>query len=554
MKYFKKVLCATLCAAMLLSFTACGSSSSDTGSASSADASSGSASASASATQSLGMTITATPDTCDPARGSGLNDDLLYVNVYEALTKADFDDGSAQPWLATDWSYDEDSMTYTFNLREDAVFADGTPLTAADVVYTMERMITMNDGYSYLFVGYVDSAEALSDYSVAFHMAQPYGPFVSALEALYILNSTLMQENTLADGNYGENGDYGTNYLLDHSAGSGAYVVSKFEVNSSYTLTQNENWWGEASSTAPTEVVCQLVTDAATSKLLLQNGDVAMLHGNQEISTVNALVSAGYSSSNVTEFGEDYFMMNTQVAPTDDIHIRRAICYATDRATMSEVYNGAEVATGPVPTGMFGYTDTTSFEFDMEAAAAEIAQSAYADNLADYPVTISYIQGNGETGTLCMLLAETLTELGFTITLEETPWVSFCDNETSIETSPTITNCFVSATYPEAGTILESKYASWTLGNYNQNEWLLNDTVDEMLTAAMAEVDGDARAELYAQLQNYIVDELCPTSCALISTLTPIWNSSTVSWPVSEGNSACVLSWNYYFNDFTMLG
>ncbi|MDO4339520.1 MAG: ABC transporter substrate-binding protein [Eubacteriales bacterium] len=498
-------------------------------------------------------TCSTTPDTCDPARGSGANDDMLYINVYEALVKPSEEDGSALPWLATEWSYDEETMDYTFKLREDVVFADGTPFTAADVKYTMDRMLTINDGYSYLFTNYVESTEVIDDYTVSFHLTQTYGPFVSALEQCYILNSTLMQENTEESGDYGENGDYGTNYLLDHSAGSGAYEITAFEVNSSYTMTRNSNWWGEAGEKAPSEIQLSQVTDAATTKMLLQGGDVDFIHGYQESATVKSLTAAGYETAALTEFGEDYFMMNVKAAPTDDVHIRRAISYACNYEAMSEMYSGAEIPTGPVPQNLWGYSsDTDTFTYDLEKAAEEIAQSAYADNLADYPVTMSYIQGNGETGKLTMLLAETMQQLGFTVNIQETPWVSFCDAETDVSTSPNITNCFVSASYPEAGSLLESKYASWTLGNYNQNEWLQDDTLDSMIEEALATVDDTEREAKYAEIQKYVVNEVVPSVYVLVSTVNPVWNKDSFEWCVSEGEIRPVISWNYYFNDFTM--
>ena len=544
MRSIKKLTAIFLSFAMLVSFSACGSNSSAGSDVETPTSTSGSSI--------LRTTCTTTPDTCDPAKGSGENDNFLYVNVYEALVKPSETDGSAEGWLATDWSYDEDSMTYTFHLRNDAVFADGTPLTAADVKYTADRMLTINDGYSYLFVNYIDSTEAVDDYTVAFHLSQTFGPFVSALESLYILNSTLMLANTEAAGEYGENGDYGTNYLLNHSAGSGPYEVSAFEVNSSYTLKQNPNWYGEIGEKAPKEVEVTLLTDAATSKMMLQNGDVDMLHGHQELSTVSSLTNAGYETANLTEFGQDYFMMNVQKAPTDDIHVRRAIAYACDYEAMSQIYGNCTIATGPIPDGLWGYTATTSYTYDPDKAAQEIAASAYADTLANYPINIAYIQGNGETGKLCMLLAESLQNLGFTVNIEEVPWVSFCDNETDVSTSPNITNCFVSTSYPEAGSLLETKFASWTLGNYNQNEWLQNDTLDSMILDALGTVDDDARAEKYAEIQNYVVDELMPCAAVLVSTLMPVWNGSHFSWCVSDGTIRPVLEWNYYYNDFVM--
>ncbi|MDD3165597.1 MAG: ABC transporter substrate-binding protein [Oscillospiraceae bacterium] len=551
MKHFKKALCGLLAASMMVSMAACGGATNTPATTTPAATDS----TAASGDTILRLTCTTTPDTCDPAKGSGENDDNLYVNVYEALVKPNTADGSAEPWLATEWAYDEATNTYTFQLRDDVVFADGAAFTAADVKYSMDRMLAINDGYAYLYTNYVDSTEVIDERTVAFHLNQTYGPFISSLEKFYILNATAMTANTEAAGDYGENGDYGTKYLLNHSAGSGAYEVTAFEVNNSYKLAQNAAWWGEAGEAAPKNVEMMQLTDAATSKMLLQSGEVDLLHGHQESSTVASLTAGGYQSAAVEEYGLDYFMINTKSQPTDDVHIRKAISYACDYDAMSKIYGGCAPATGPIPSSLWGYSaDTTQFTYDLEKAKAEIAQSAYADSLASHPIEIDYIQGNGETGKLCMLLAEALQSVGFTVSIEEVPWVSFCDNETDVSTSPNITNCFVTASYPEAGSLLETKYASWTLGNYNQNEWLQDDALDAMILDALSTVNDDERSQKYAEIQRYITGEVVPSVYTFVSTAKPVWNAASFDWCVAEGNIRGVLEWNFYYNDFTMLG
>ena len=81
-------------------------------------------------------------------------------------------------------------------------------------------------------------------------------------------------------------------------------------------------------------------------------------------------------------------------------------------------------------------------------------------DLANYPIQLDYIEGNGDTGKLVYLMASSLESLGFKVVINETPWVQFCNNEAEIATSPNVTNAFATAGYPEAGSILELKYAS----------------------------------------------------------------------------------------------
>ena len=220
-----------------------------------------------------------------------------------------------------------------------------------------------------------------------------------------------MQANTQSEGMYGENGDYGTTFLLTNSAGSGPYVMESFTVHDTMVMVKNENYWnGGVPETAPDTVEIQELSEASTTKMLMSNGDLDYVHGHQDSTTLASLTAEeGIEAVEIPDTGLVYFMMNTKKAPTDDVHIRRAISYATDYEQMKEILGGAPDADGPVPTNLFGYVGGfEGFTYDMDKAREEIALSQYADNLADYPVRLDYIEGNGDTGKLVNLLASSL--------------------------------------------------------------------------------------------------------------------------------------------------
>jgi peptide/nickel transport system substrate-binding protein len=553
MKRFKVIICFVLAVAMLAVSAGCSGNTNppaDTGGASST-VSQGQATAEKTT---LRGTATVTPETMDPARGSGENDDLIFVNVYETLVVPNDTDGSAEPWLATEWSASDDGLTWTFKLRDDVVFSDGTKLTADDVKYSMERMLAIGEGYAFLFKDVIESVTAVDATTVEFKLAKVFGPFVNALTVFRIVNKTALEANTV-DGMYGENKDYGTTYLTSNAAGSGPYVVSEFKVHESVTLEKNPNYWGKIKDKAPDVVNIIELQDSATSKMLLTNGDGDFIHGHQEGTTVQALIANdGIKVADIPEMGLNYFMMNTKKAPTDDVHIRKAISHLANYQAMSDIYGGMPPADGPVPSTLWGYTnDVTKYEYSVEKAQAEIALSKYADNIKDYPIEVAYIQGNGDTGKLAMLLASDLESAGFTVTINEVPWVLFCDNESTPETSPNITNAFCSSNYPEAGSILEFKYASWTVGNWNQNEWLQDDKLDAMISDALATIDNDQRMEKYAEIQKYLTADVVPSLYPFMSVVKPVYRSDRFTWRLSDGGKPHPASaYNFYYADFEM--
>ena len=502
----------------------------------------------------LRMTAGTNPDTVDPAKGIGINELAIFVNLYESLVVPSKIDSSPEPFLATNWTVSEDGKTWVFKLREDVKFSDGTPFTAADVKYSMDRMISIGEGIAFVFKDFLDAVNIVDDYTVEFILSKPFGPFLSTLTCFKVVNKTLVKANTLPDGFYGENGDYGTDYLLTHSAGSGPYVIEKINVHESVELKKNSNYWRKISNKAPDKVLRIELREPSTTKLLMANGEIDMVYAYHDKVTIQALIkNKNVKYAIVPNLGLNYFMINTKKVPTDDIHIRKAISYAANYAEMREFYGGMPEAFGPVPPALWGASKNfNTYDYNPEKAKEEIALSKYANNLEDYPISLASIQGNGDTGKLTMILANDLESCGFNVTVNEVPWVLFCNNEKTIETSPNITNAFCSANYPEAGSILEFKYASWATGNWNQNEWLLDEKLDSMILDAFGTINADARKQKYSDIQKYLMNDVVPSLYPFAAVFRPVWNADVFTWSIGEGKAHPVEEYNYYFADFEM--
>lgn len=134
------------------------------------------------------------PTYIDPAVGSDFSSSSSLVNLYDSLVYPDAK-GDPLPHVAAAWETSEDTLTWTFHLRDDVTFHDGTPLTAEDVKYSMDRLTTIGEGYAFLFLGRLASTDVIDDYTVQFNLAQPFGPFLSTLYRLYILNKDVVEAN-----------------------------------------------------------------------------------------------------------------------------------------------------------------------------------------------------------------------------------------------------------------------------------------------------------------------------------------------------------------------
>ena len=146
-------------------------------------------------------------------------------NIYDMLVFPALDGATEmRPHLAESIDIDETGTVYTIKLRPDVKFHSGNTMTADDVVFSMNRILALKKGYSFLFDGWVESAEAKDPLTAVITLTKPYGAFYSSLSRLGIVDSKTIMANK-GEGPHGEFGDYGASWLLKNSAGTGAYKV-----------------------------------------------------------------------------------------------------------------------------------------------------------------------------------------------------------------------------------------------------------------------------------------------------------------------------------------
>src|ERR1700690_2258564 len=118
--------------------------------------------------------------TIDPAKISDYTDYMASANLYDGLANVD-PKGNLVPELAESWEVSPDAAGVTFHLRKDAKFQDGSPVEADDVVYTVERLLKINQGPANLFTGVLKpgSVVAVDPHTVKFTLAKPFSPVLS---------------------------------------------------------------------------------------------------------------------------------------------------------------------------------------------------------------------------------------------------------------------------------------------------------------------------------------------------------------------------------------
>jgi peptide/nickel transport system substrate-binding protein len=481
----------------------------------------------------------------DPAVGSDYASSTALPNVYDTLifpTKG----GGVEPWLAESWEVSDDGLTYTFKLRQGVKFHDGSELMASDVVYSFNRLQTIGEGYAYLITG-VQDVTAPDDYTVVFTLEKGSGLFVPSLVRLYVLNEELVRANTKAEGPYGEEGDYGKDWLLTHDAGSGPYQVVEFPLEEYLLMDKFEDWWAadKFNPNAPEQAKFIGTTEAATVRSLMETGQLEISDQWQTVEAFNALDQIeGVDITSFPTMSTFYYMMNNRKPPLDDIHCRKAIAWAFDYAqAIALEWPGTQQSIGPVPATLGGH-DPNAFTYtrDVDKAKEELAQCQYAANIQDYPVEVAWVTEVPAEEKFALLFQANMAEIGIPVEITPTPWLSMVENTAAQETSPHIATIYVSSALPEAGLMLKDRYHSSTAPTWQQNEWLLDPELDTAIDDALATVDQGERFAKYQDLQAKIA-ELTP-SLFLYDQLEQHAVRSNVEWTPEE-NSA-VMGYQFY--------
>jgi peptide/nickel transport system substrate-binding protein len=485
----------------------------------------------------------ANPPNIDPAVGSDFSSSTALANLYDTLVFPNTK-GGVDPWLAENWDTSADGLTWTFHLRNGVKFHNGDMLKASDVVFSANRIMTIGEGFGYLFVKVISSVTAPDDSTVVFTLSKPNGLFLLSLIRLYVLNEKEVMANIATPGSYGDLGDYGKKYLLTHDAGSGPYKVKEFKLEESLTMEKNNDWWGTFVDNAPDEYVIIGTTETATIRTLVAKRELEITDQWQTVQALKALQQIeGVKVAALPSLTEFYYMMNTQKAPTDDLHCRKAISYAFDyNAAVGLEWPGTQQSVGPVPASLAGHKDVFVFHRDLDQAKAELAQCKYASDIAKYPVTVHWAAEVPDEEKFALLFQANMADIGIKVDVVGTPWLSMVDQAAKADTSPNINTIYVSADLPEAGSILKLRYHSDAHGTWAQNEWLDDKELDTLIETSLETIDAQKRYQMYGEIQDYLMN-LVPSLFLYDQVEKHAYQAAYIDWPAARGEVIPVIGY-----------
>ena len=290
----------------------------------------------------------------------------LVEQINETLYTVSPDGQTVKPWLATSYKLSHGGKRYTFKLRKGVRFSTGKLMTAADVKFSIDDARAQDKGWGYLDTA-IKSVQAPNKSTVVINLKYPWGPFLAdiALFANGIIPKNFAGEKR-AD-------------FYKHPIGTGPFMWDKRVVGQSVTFKRNPHYWQKGKPYLDA-VKWTYVSDQNTRELQLRGGQIQV----DEFPPFNSIKklqnTPGVKMFLFPSTRTDYMNMNESYAPLADVHVRRALSYAIDRASIVRaiLFGYGKPANSFMPPQVPFYDpNSPGIQYNPAKAKAELAKSKF---------------------------------------------------------------------------------------------------------------------------------------------------------------------------------
>ncbi len=344
-------------------------------------------------------------NTLDPVASDYFQTNQITSRLYSPLITYDKDVNVVGD-LASDYKVAADAKSIDFTLRAGAAFHDGTPVTAKDVAYTLDRIKRLAKGVA-AYVSLYDSTAIADDTHFTVKLTVPSALFLTTLSRVYILNSKLVSANAGSDD--------AQSWLQSNDAGSGPYTLTADNGGNEITL----DWFGkyyQPQGARPASLVFRREDESAPKRDELASGaiDVASNIIDRDLDVLAKAAGVTVAYGRAPSVDGIYF--NPGAGPVADVRVRQAIRLAYDyKGAMSGIHrNHGALPYGPLPDTLPCRPDCLVVSQDLDKAKALLA----AAGQANLTLTLRFQPTFQEQVQEATLLQSNLKSIGVTLNLE----------------------------------------------------------------------------------------------------------------------------------------
>jgi peptide/nickel transport system substrate-binding protein len=443
-------------------------------------------------------------DTLDPNVTTFSDVARMAYHIFDPLvweSKA----GTFVPGLAERWEVNPDATQYTFHLRRDVKFHDGTPFTAEAVKFTFDRIVDPNlkSQSAFSAIGPYDSSTVVDPYTVVVKFKDPYAPFLSS-----VAQSLLAPVSPDAVKKYGK--DFGT-----HPVGTGPFKFDSYTTDSAVRMVRNPDYrWAPSifKNRGPAyldAITYRIIPESSTRLAALKSGEVQVIQDvpTQEYQNVQRDPSLQLLQGLMTGSGWT-MMINVTKPPTDDVRVRQALQWGIDKTAMIKaVWQGVfKPASSILTASTFGYDPATRnvYRYDPKQAGAVLDEAGWKMGSAgvrqkggqDLALDLYYRADNSDFTAMATFLQSMYAQSGIKINLHGLSQGGYFSAVRVGQHN--LQFWWEPDTDPDVVRIL--LYSKNADGGTNRNRYK-NAEMDKLIDQAAATTDLAKRKQLYSQIQ-----------------------------------------------------
>ncbi|MBE7637086.1 ABC transporter substrate-binding protein [Sneathiella sp. P13V-1] len=441
-------------------------------------------------------------ETLDPSIKYNASIRTMQQALYDGLVKYEGSPANVVPWLAQSWESNADGTRWTFTLNSKAKFHNGDPVTAEAVNYSFARTLELGKGPSWMLADFLkpEGIRVVDEKTIEFNLEKPYAAFLSFLPWWYVMNPAQVEANAVE-------GDRGQKWLTSNAAGSGPYMLKRFEQGRLYELTRVKDYWHQdASKSNIGGVIYKLVRETSAQRAALMKGeaDIVLNLSPDEFKQVQKAKGIVTSTEPaLTSFGLKF---NTQGKHMADRNLRKAVAHAFDYNALVTLFNGnAVLQTSPFTDDIKGKISVPAIpRQDFAKAKDYLSKSAFPDGGIELEYV--YVQGFEVTRQMGLVLLDNLKKLNINLKLVPLTWPNIVARGSKPETAADITAIFTTpvSTDPDA---VAYQYHPKSWGRYYGVHFYDNAKVKGLIEQARFTTKWEDRAPLYEEIQKIIVDD-----------------------------------------------
>jgi peptide/nickel transport system substrate-binding protein len=357
--------------------------------------------------------------TLDPAEMYELSTYEVTGNVYDTLVAINPRKTSeVLHKAALNWTVSDDGKTYTFKLRPGMKFQSGNPVTAADVVYSFQRLTALNKSPAFLIqdLGITPdnmntTLKAVDDLTFKMVVDKAYAPsfVINKLCAtnFSVVDSTLLKskEAKQADGS----NDWGNGWLKTNSAGSGPFSIAQWKPNEVVIIEANPTYWGPKPKLK--RVVWRQIPEESSQRLLLESGDVDIARNLSADQLDGIRQKGGFMFTATAQNNNLYAGLNTKNQYLANPKVREALRYLVDYDGLvkTALREGWIVNQTFLPNGVMGFIDSRPYKLDVTKSKALLAEAGYPNG---FPLTVNVASTQQQWMDVAQSMQETFAKAG----------------------------------------------------------------------------------------------------------------------------------------------